>query len=582
MMPQTIPAAFAVQVRERPEACAVRFGDVQLTYRELDRRADALAHRLHALGVGPESPVGVLMDRSEHLVVALLAVVKAGGCYLPLHSADPFERMQWIMDETAAPVLLADRARRGRGLPHAPGVVIVDAEPAPAEVPGVPAARVDPDQLAYIIHTSGSTGRPKGVAVSHRTVTALVGDQMFADGAHERVLMVAPYAFNVSTYEFWVPLLRGGTVVVAPPGPLDLRALRRLVAAERITGVHLTAGLFRVLAEEDPAALAGVREVLTGGDVISPDAVRRVLDACPGTVVRAMYGATECTLFSTSAAMAAPSAAPSPVPVGRPMDGVRLHLLDERLAPVGPGEAGDVYLSGRLARGYHGRPDLTAERFVADPFGEPGERMYRTGDRGRWTADGQLDFLGRADDQVKVRGFRIELGEVESALAAHPGLAHAAVTVASDGPGGGRLLGYYVPRGGGVGAAELRSHLDGALPDYMVPAEFVELTELPLTPNGKVDRRALPAPRPAPGDGAPEGARQEVLCAAFAEVLGVESVRTDASFFELGGQSLLAMQLLRRIEERLGVEASMADLFDSPTVAELSRRLGDRLAGSAD
>ncbi|MFD0904527.1 amino acid adenylation domain-containing protein, partial [Actinomadura sediminis] len=509
MEPRTIPEAFAARVRERPGACAVRSGDLRLTYRELDRRANALAHRLLGLGVGPETPVAVLMDRSPHLVVALLAVAKAGGCYLPLHAADPFERMQWIVDETAAPVLLADRARRGRGLPHTGHVVIVDAEPAPSgPSAGDPAARVDPDQLAYVIHTSGSTGRPKGVAVPHRHVTALVADRCWAGGAHERVLMVAPYAFNVSTYETWVPLLRGGTVVTAPD-PLEIGTLRRLIADEEITGLHLTAGLFRVLAQEDPESLAGVREVLTGGDVIAPAAVRRVLDACPRTVVRAMYGATECTLFSTSSPLSGPFPERSPVPVGRPMDGVRVHVLDDRLAPVAPGEDGDVYISGRLARGYHRRPDLTAERFVADPFGEPGTRMYRTGDRARWAPDGRLEFLGRADDQVKIRGFRIELGEIESVLAGHPALAHAAVAVDRGGPDGGRLVAYHVPASGpdarAADPAELRAYLAGALPPYMVPAEFVEVEALPLTPNGKVDRRALPAPGSAGNAPAADG-----------------------------------------------------------------------------
>ncbi|MEU8122576.1 non-ribosomal peptide synthetase [Spirillospora sp. NPDC049024] len=582
-MNHTIPERFAAQAARRPDACALRAAGASVTYGELDRRANRLAHRLLGLGLRPEQPVAVLLERSPDLVVALLAVAKAGGCYLPLHSADPIERMQGIVDDTAAPVLLADTASRRGGLPHTDHVLIVDRGDATRGLPETaPAVDVPTDALAYVIHTSGSTGRPKGVAVTHRHVTELVDDPCWATGRHERVLMVAPYAFNVSTYELWVPLLRGGTVVLAPPGRPDVAMLRRLVAAEGVTAAHLTAGLFRVIAEEDPGALAGLSEVLTGGDVIAPAAVRRVLDACPDITVRAMYGATEATLFSTSNPMSGTARPGTAVPVGRPMQGVAVRVLDEALAPVAAGGTGEVYLSGRLARGYHGRPALTAERFVADPYGEPGARMYRTGDLARWTGDGLLEFVGRADGQVKVRGFRVELGEVEAALAEHPQVRHVAAAGYRDDDGGLRLAAYYVPVHGRLDAADLRAHARATLPDYMVPNALLPMEALPLTPNGKVDRRALPAPETGvAADDDPPDPLQAVLCAVFAEVLGCGTVGVHASFFDLGGQSLLAMRLIARIQARLGVELSMADLFDSPTVAELAAVVGERQAPAA-
>src|SRR6266568_3588854 len=359
----TIQGRFAEQVGRTPAAIAVSRGDVRLSYRELDERANRLAHRLRRLGVGTEVPVAVLMERSVDVVVALLAVVKSGGFYLPLHESYPLDRMQWIMDQSGARVLLADEVTRSRGLPTGAEIVLVDGENGLAgESPESPAVEIDPGQLAYVIYTSGSTGHPKGVAVANRDVIGLVFDSIWDSGRHAKSLMIAPYAFNVSTYEFWVPLLHGGQIVVGPPGDLDVSVLGRLISTEQITGVHLTAGLFRVVAEEAPESLAGVKEVLTGGDVIAPGAVTRVLESNPDIVIRAMYGATELTLFSTHSPMSTGYQAAGVVPLGGPMDNVALHILDERLNPVGPGTVGELYITGRgLARGYFGRADLTAE-----------------------------------------------------------------------------------------------------------------------------------------------------------------------------------------------------------------------------
>ena len=576
MASYSIQECFAIQVGRTPDAVAVSSGDVRVTYRELDERANRLAHRLLDLGVRPETPVAVLMERSVDLLVAILAVVKTGGYYLPLHSAYPLERMQWIMDQAGRPVLLADAVMRARGLPHSRHVIVVGADEdpsAPATDPGIPA---HPDQLAYLMYTSGSTGQPKGVAITHRGVLGLAFDGCWDGGAHERVLMVAPYAFGVSAYELWVPLLRGGHIVLAPPRDLEVSVLRRLIAEEQITGLHLTAGLFRVLAEAAPESLAGVREVLTGGDVIAPSAVQRVLEVCPDTVVRAMYGQTEATAFVAHSPMTAPYRPGQTVPVGGPIDEVRFYVLDEYLTPVPAGEPGELYIAGRcLARGYFDRPDLTAESFVADPFTGSGERMYRTGDLVRLTPQGLVDFVGRANDQVKIRGYRVELAELETVLARHPGLTHVAVVAREVEPGEKRVAAYVVPGTADFDVADLRAHATRSLPEYMVPAAFVLVDALPLTPNGKVDRKALPAPDfgSASTYQAPRNPRQEILCGIFAEVLGVQRVGIEDSFFELGGQSLLAMRLISRVQAVLAVELSISDVFDAPTVAGLDEHL---------
>ncbi|WP_437081354.1 amino acid adenylation domain-containing protein [Streptomyces sp. enrichment culture] len=581
----SVQAAFAAQALRSPDAVAVRCAGRELSYRELDEQANRLAHRLLESGVGAEAPVAVLMERSVDLVVALLGVLKAGAFYLPLHSGYPLERMQWIVDETSAPVLLTDRAMRERGLPVAPVVVTVDetGESAgfPVTDPGVPSR---PEQLAYVMFTSGSTGRPKGVAVTHRNVLDLVVDGMFGRGAHERVLLLASYAFDPSTYAFWVPLLHGGRTVITPEGELGVAELARLIADEEITGLDITAGLFRVMAEEDPGCFTGVREVITGGDVISPTAVRRVLQHCPDTIVRCAYGPTETTLFATQAPWTTADIPPAPVPVGRPLDGMRAYVLDENLALAPAKVTGELYLAGAgLARGYHGRPDLTAERFVADPFGPPGSRMYRTGDLARWSHEGLLEFAGRADDQVKIRGFRIELGEIEAVLGRCPGVSQVAVMAREDQPGDKRLVAYIVAANSTLDTDTLRAHTAGHLPEYMVPSAFVVLDRLPLTTNNKLDRRALPAPDPSPAaSGAgrgPRTPREEILCGLFAEVLGVPAVGIDDNFFELGGHSLLATRLVSRIRTALGVELPVRALFEAPTVAALADRLTE--AGSA-
>ena len=578
----SIPVRFAEQVARTPDAVAVSAGATTLTYRELDERTNQLAHRLIGLGVRQDDRVAVWLERSIDLVVAILATVKAGAAYVPVHEGYPADRRQWVVDHTASSVLLADSATREGGLPTGVPTVVVDDDPVTAEQPTTdPAVPIHPDQLAYVIHTSGSTGAPKGVAVTQQDVVRLIFDPQWIVERHARVLMVAPYAFNVSTYEIWMPLLHGGQIVVAPPGKLEPNTLRRLVTDERITGIHLTAGLFQVLAEEVPETFIGLSEVLTGGDVIAPNAVRQVLDTCPDIVIRAMYGATECTLFSVHHPLTAAYRPGALVPVGEALSDITVHILDDRLAPVPRDVEGEIYIAGRgVARGYFDRMDLTAEQFVADPFGAPGARMYRTGDLARRNGDGMIEFVGRVGSQVKILGFRIELAEVEAALARYPGLAHVVVVVRETESGEKRLVGYAVPESGELDLQALRAHAREALPDYMVPVAFVHLESLPLTLNGKLDRKAMPEPDfdAVPTYRAAETPRQEALCAIFGSVLEVPTVGIDDSFFDLGGQSLQALRLLSRIRAELGVDLLINVLFDVPTVAGLAKHIDEAAA----
>ncbi|MGH3899840.1 MAG: amino acid adenylation domain-containing protein, partial [Pseudonocardiaceae bacterium] len=467
----TVSSLFVEQVGRAPQAIAVVCGGVELSYAELDARANRLAHRLIRLGVGPEGRVGVLMERSVELVVAVLAVVKAGGAYLPVDARAPVERMRLVLAEAGASVLITDVVREQIAREaHGGQLVVVDADASLMEESvGAPVVGVWPDSLVYAEYTSGSTGVPKGVAVRHRDVVALAFDRRFAGDAHRRVLVHSPLAFDASTYELWVPLLNGGQVVVAPPIELDGNTLTRVISEHGVTGLWLTAGLFRIIAQDAPECLAGLCEVWTGGDVVPAAAVRRVLQACPGLVVVDGYGPTETTTFATSYRMSDVESVPELVPIGAPLDNMQVYVLGADLRPVPPGVPGELFIAGvGLARGYLNRPGLTAERFMACPFGPASERMYRTGDVVRWTINGELEFIGRTDDQVKIRGFRIELGEIEAILASHPAIGNVAVIARQDQPEVKRLVAYVVAGPGLVapGAGVLREFLHRVLPDY--------------------------------------------------------------------------------------------------------------------
>ncbi|RNG18647.1 non-ribosomal peptide synthase/polyketide synthase [Streptomyces botrytidirepellens] len=553
---------FAEQAARTPDAIAVTDGATALGYRDLDAWSGQLAAVLADSGVRAEDRVALLMDRSAALVVAQLAVVRAGGVYVPVDARAPRARQRELLEQAGAKIVLtADDVAAAR-----------DGERTPPAVP------VDRDNLAYVMFTSGSTGVPKAVGVRHRDVAALALHRAFASGGHERVPLHSPVAFDAATYEVWVPLLRGGRVVVAPPGELDAAALRRLVTGHGVTGLWLTAGLFRLLAGDDPDCFAGLREVWTGGDVVPAAAVRRVLAACPGLTVVDGYGPTETTTFATAFPMAAADEVPEVVPIGGPLDNMRVYVLDARLRIVPPGVVGELFVAGEgVARGYLGRPGATAAAFLADPYGPAGERMYRTGDLARRRSDGTVEFVGRADHQVKVRGFRIEPGEVESVLTAHPGVADAAVVAREDRPGVKRLVAYVVPGGDrAVDGAELRTHVAAVLPEYMVPSAVVLLDALPLSRNGKLDRAALPAPGADPDRAAYVAPRDEAerrTAAVLAEVLGVERVGAEDDFFVLGGDSILSIRLTSRLREAFAAEVSPRLVFAHSTVAALAAAL---------
>ncbi|MEU4744125.1 amino acid adenylation domain-containing protein, partial [Actinosynnema sp. NPDC023658] len=577
----SVQRAFTDVVAAHPDRTALIAGGTRITYRELDERANRLAHRLVAAGVRPEDRVAVLQERSVELVVSTLAILKAGGAYVPLDGRSPAARLEAVLAQTRASALLVDAG--DRGLAH--DAVVVDVHEDLSGLPGTdPGVESHPRALAYVMYTSGSTGTPKGVAVTHHDVRSLAADRAFEGPNHDRVLLHSPHAFDASTYELWVPLLSGRELVVAPAGELDVRELATVIAHEGVTGLWLTAGLFRLLAEEHPECFAGVSEVWSGGDVVPPATVRRVQEAAPGIVFGDGYGPTETTTFATHHLVRPGDAIPATVPIGRPLDNMDVHVLDAHLRQVPPGAPGELYIAGAgLARGYLERPDLTAERFVADPFGTPGERMYRTGDLVRWNDAGDLEFLGRADEQVKIRGFRIELGEIEAVLAGVPGLAQVAVVVREDRPGDKRIVAYLVPEAAPDGStpaldtAALRARAAAELPEYMVPSAFVALETLPLTANAKLDRRALPAPDLGAGTTgrAPRTPEEEILCGLFAEVLGVPEVTLDDGFFALGGHSLLATRLVSRIRSAFGVEIAVRTLFESPTPAGLVRALAN-------
>jgi amino acid adenylation domain-containing protein len=570
---RAVPELFEEWARRTPGAVAAVSATETVSYAELNARANRLAHLLITRGVRAETRVATLFDHSLNPLVAFLAILKAGGVYVPLHPTNPAERTRLILEDTEATVVLTDKAMRGAAGDRP--VIVVDEEPDLDRQPeSDPGRIIEPDRLAYVMFTSGSTGKPKGVGVTHRGVVSLAWDHRLRSPAHQCVPFHSPQAFDASTYEIWAPLLNGGRIVVAP-SDMDAATVKRLVAKHGLTTVFATTALFNLLADEQPDCFQGVYEVWTGGEAASPEAFARVLEHCPDTVAFHVYGPTECTAYATCRPMTPEQAGTGVAPIGLPMDNTLAYVLDPYLRPVPAGVTGELYLGGTgLARGYLGRSGLTAERFVADPFGSGG-RLYRTGDLVRWGRAGDLEFQGRADNQVKVRGFRIELGEIQAALRAHPGVTEAVVQVRRE-SGRTQLTAFVAPA---VDTAEVRGWLAERLPGYMVPAQLTALDRLPLNANGKIDQAALAKlEQPgATGNGhvAPRTPTEEALAGIWSELLGASRVGVEDDFFLLGGDSIVSLRLASRVRRAFGVELSPRVIFEAPTVAALAGRLED-------
>ncbi len=594
---ESMAQLFERAVERSPQAVALVFECESFTYRELNERANRLAHLLVELGVERETRVALVLERSSDLIVALLATCKAGGAYVPLDPSHPRQRLALLLEESGAALLLTDSRLRAGLPPTAAKVVVVDEEwPEIDRRPAAnPPARSSGADLAYVMYTSGSTGRPKGVQILQRSISRLVFGANYATlDASCTFLQLAPISFDASTLEIWGALLQGGKLVLHP-GPVPAaEELERLLAEHGVTTLWLTAALFNAIVDERPQALAPLRECLTGGEALSVAHVRKAYEHLPASVQLINgYGPTENTTFTCCHRI--PRELPpglTSIPIGRPITNTKVYVVDRRLRPVPVGVVGELVTGGDgLARGYLGRPELDAERFVPNPFG-PG-RLYRTGDLVRWLAPtdpaqcGTLEFLGRTDDQVKIRGHRIEPGEVAGVLGEHPGLRKAFVAAHEDPQAGKRLVAYLVARDATAAprAEELAAWLSARLPDYLCPASYTFLEELPMSPNGKVDRARLPEPRfEERAAERPRNELERLLASLWERVLGVEGVGPEHDFFELGGHSLLAVKLVQEIRDALGQELELSSLIAAPTLGAqarlLQRGVGTKQAGA--
>jgi amino acid adenylation domain-containing protein len=584
---RSVPALFAEQVARTPDAVAVTDGGRTITYAELDRRARRLAGRLRDLEVGRGMRVGVCCDRSIELVVALLGVLTAGGAYVPLDPSHPAERRTALLDDAGAVAIVTAGAGRGDARPE----VRLDSSDGEAlEAPAAEALALGGGDLAYVMYTSGSTGAPKGVAVPHRAIARLVRDTDYVRlGPDDVVAHVSNPAFDAATFEIWGALLNGARLVLIPPdAALAPRALAGTLTRAGVTTLFLTTSLFNQVAQEAPDAFGALRHVLFGGETAEPRWVREVLRAAPPARLLNVYGPTETTTFATWHEVRELPERASTVPIGRPIANTEIYILDDRREPVPPGVGGELYIGGPgLADGYLGRPDLTAERFVPHPFDStPGARLYRTGDRARFHADGVVEFLGRLDRQVKLRGHRVEPDEIEAALLRLPEVGHAVVVTEGEASDTRRLVAYVVPAPGtSPRPAEIRSALRGTLPAFMVPGVVVVVPALPLTPNGKLDRAMLPAPDP--GDAResahrvkPSNATERALIDIWEALLGVTGIGVRDSFFDLGGHSLLAARMMTAVEREWGRRVPLTTLFTGPTIEHLARALREEVAAS--
>ncbi|AFZ28126.1 amino acid adenylation enzyme/thioester reductase family protein [Cylindrospermum stagnale PCC 7417] len=579
---------FAEQVERTPKAVAVVFEGKQLTYQELNARANQLAHHLQSLGVGPEVLVGICVERSLEMIVGVLGVLKAGGAYVPLDRGYPSERLAYMLEDSSVPVLLTQAHLSEEFSQYSAHTICLDSDwvKIAHQVKSNPTSDVTPDNLAYVIYTSGSTGQPKGVTVPHRAVNRLLLNTNYINlQCQDVVAFASNFSFDAVTFEIWGALLHGAKLVgVCKDVVLSPNDFAQFIQKQEISVLFLTTALFNQMASVVPSAFRSVHHLLFGGEAVEPRWVKEVLKNGPPQRMLHVYGPTESTTFATWYLVQDVAEGDTTIPIGRPISNTRCFLLDAQKQPVPIGVPGELYIDGDgLARGYLNRPDLTLEKFIPNPLSnEPGSRLYKTGDLACYLPDGNIEFLGRIDHQVKIRGFRIELGEIEAALTQHPDVREAVVIVREDIPGDKRLVAYLVENPQSSVLSEqkliplLRSFLQAKLPVYMIPDRFVMLDALPLTPNGKVDRSSLPVPdatRPDQAENfvAPSSPTEKILAAIWSEVLGLQQVGINDNFFELGGHSLLATSVVSRIEQAFSIQLPLDYLFTTPTIASVSQ-----------
>lgn len=579
-----IQGMFEEQVERTPQAIAVELEGKRLTYSELNERANQLAYYLRGMGVGPDSLVGVCMERSLEMVVALYGVLKASGAYVPIDPEYPEERIAFMLEDAHVPVLLSQRSVAEQ-LPQGDWKLVCldrDWDEIGTGNTANPSRTVSAGNLAYMIYTSGSTGRPKGAMNTHGGISnrLLWMQDRYGLSESDTVLQKTPFSFDVSVWEFFWPLLVGARLVLARPGGhRDAGYLVDLIKKEQVTVMHFVPPMLQVFLEQPGVeGCVSLRHVICSGEALPYDLQEKFFERLPSELHN-LYGPTEAAVDVTHWTCER-GGSREVVPIGRPVANTQIYILDQRLQPVPVGVPGELYIGGvQVGRGYHNRPELTAEKFVPNPFSKDSvARMYRTGDLGRYLPDGNIEYLGRMDHQVKIRGFRIELGEIESVLASHPGVGESLVIAREDRPGDKRLVAYFAPRGRQVPeSGELRNLLKRKLPDYMVPNDYVALKEMPISPNGKVDRKGLPLPeRRAHDEGyvAPRDEFERYLCEAWAGVLGLERVGIRDNFFDLGGHSLLAVQLWLRVQEIMpGEPLSLSALIEAPTVEQFAAQL---------
>jgi amino acid adenylation domain-containing protein len=572
---------FTEQATRRRDAVAVVYDNQKLSYRELDQQTNQLANYLRTIGVGPETLVGICMDRSLQMIVGILGILKAGGAYVPLDPSYPKERLAFMLEDTQAKVVLSLEEFKELLPRRDIRVIALDRER--KMIAQHSTAPVDsgtkPHNLAYVVYTSGSTGIPKGVMVEHRAIVRLVRNSNYLSlDSSDRVAQISNASFDAITFELWGALLNGASLVgISRVASLEPALLGETIAEQSISTLFLTTSLFNRIAAESPSVFSKVRNLVIGGEAADGERIKSVLSTAPPRRLINAYGPTENTTFST---WYLANSATDSVPIGQPIANSRVYVLDKQLRAVPIGVTGELFLAGDgLARGYLNRPELTAEKFITNPLPEePGERLYRTGDLVRWRSDGELEFLGRMDQQVKIRGYRIELGEIESVLKQHKQVKDCAVLAREDRPGDKRVVAYLVIKKKAerdLAVNSLRSYLKSKLPDYMVPSNFVVLESLPLTPNGKLDHKALPEPELHRTSLVekyiePRTGMEKALAEIWVDVLGTKQVAANDNFFELGGHSLLAVQLFSQIEKTLGHRLPLATLFRAPTIAALA------------